>query len=262
MERAPPAMRAARLQPYLETGPPQEQRSVLETGALEEAKRDCERMSGEAMDRRKVWEPSVYYSLGKESFHFAGHDISIRESMDTYGALIWPGAVALCQFLENNQQQASLVDKAVLEIGAGTGLLSIVASLLGAWVTATDLPDILSNLTFNLTRNTRGRARYTPQVAALTWGQHLDRDFPRNGCRYDYILAADVVYHHECLEELLATIRHFCHPGSTTTLLWANKIRFQSDLWFIEHLKSSYNTKMICELPQQEVKIYQATAKE
>lgn len=40
-------------------------------------------------------------------------------------------AVALCQFLENNQQQVKLMDKAVLEIGAGTGLLSIVASLLG-----------------------------------------------------------------------------------------------------------------------------------
>lgn len=40
-------------------------------------------------------------------------------------------AIALCQFLENNQQQMSLMDKAVLEIGAGTGLLSVVASLLG-----------------------------------------------------------------------------------------------------------------------------------
>lgn len=40
-------------------------------------------------------------------------------------------AIALCQFLENNQQQMCLMDKAVLEIGAGTGLLSIVASLLG-----------------------------------------------------------------------------------------------------------------------------------
>lgn len=39
--------------------------------------------------------------------------------------------MALCHFLENNQQQMSLVDKAVLEIGAGTGLLSVVASLLG-----------------------------------------------------------------------------------------------------------------------------------
>lgn len=40
-------------------------------------------------------------------------------------------AIALCQFLENNQQEVNLMDKAVLEIGAGTGLLSIVASLLG-----------------------------------------------------------------------------------------------------------------------------------
>lgn len=48
-------------------------------------------MAGEALDRRNIWEPSVYFKQGKESFCFAGHDISIRESMDTYGALIWPG---------------------------------------------------------------------------------------------------------------------------------------------------------------------------
>lgn len=48
-------------------------------------------MAGEALDRRNIWEPSVYYALGKETFYFAGHDISIRESIDTYGALIWPG---------------------------------------------------------------------------------------------------------------------------------------------------------------------------
>lgn len=60
-------------------------------------------MAGEALDRRNIWEPSVYYALGKESFYFAGHDISIRESMDTYGALIWPGVrhastVCICTF--------------------------------------------------------------------------------------------------------------------------------------------------------------------
>ncbi|XP_054470887.1 S-adenosylmethionine-dependent methyltransferase domain-containing protein [Anoplopoma fimbria] len=219
-------------------------------------------MAGEALDRRNIWEPSVYYALGNETFYIAGHDISIRESMDTFGALIWPGAIALSQFLENNQTQMNLMDKAVLEIGAGTGLLSIVASLLGAWVTATDLPDILSNLTFNLLRNTKGRSRYTPQVAALTWGQDMGRDFPYPSFHYDYVLAADVVYPHGCLEELLETMRHFCRPGSQTTLLWANKIRFQSDLGFTECFKSSFNTTLVLELPEQEVRIYKATAKE
>uniref|UniRef100_A0A3P9NWS4 Methyltransferase 21C, AARS1 lysine b n=1 Tax=Poecilia reticulata TaxID=8081 RepID=A0A3P9NWS4_POERE len=115
-------------------------------------------------------------------------------------------AIALCQFLENNQQQMNLMDKAVLELGAGTGLLSIVTSLLGAWVTATDLPDILSNLSFNLRRNTKGRSRYIPQVAALSWGQELERDFPFPSYRYDYVLAADVVYHHDFLEELSSRV--------------------------------------------------------
>uniref|UniRef100_A0A667ZDJ1 Methyltransferase 21C, AARS1 lysine b n=1 Tax=Myripristis murdjan TaxID=586833 RepID=A0A667ZDJ1_9TELE len=219
-------------------------------------------MAGEALGRRNLWEPSVYYALGQESFFFAGHDISIRESLDNYGALVWPGVMALCQFLENNQQQMNLMDKAVLEIGAGTGLLSIVATLLGAWVTATDLPDILSNLTFNLLRNTKGRCRYKPQVVSLTWGQHLERDFPCTSCHYDYVLAADVVYHHDYLEDLLATMRHFCRPGSRTTLLWANKVRFQSDLRFTETFKSSFKSTLVCELPQEEVRIYKATARE
>uniref|UniRef100_UPI0037E792FF S-adenosylmethionine-dependent methyltransferase domain-containing protein n=1 Tax=Semicossyphus pulcher TaxID=241346 RepID=UPI0037E792FF len=240
----------------------QDGKQKMEQGSTDEALTEQKAMAGEALDRRNIWEPSVYYALGKESFYFAGHDISIRESMDTYGALIWPGAIALCQFLENNQQQVNLMDKAVLELGAGTGLLSVVASLLGAWVTATDLPDILSNLTFNLLRNTKGRSRYTPQVAGLTWGQDLERDFPHPSYQYDYVLAADVVYPHDCLEELLETMRYFCQPGSGTTLLWANKIRFQSDLRFAESLKSSFNATLLTELPQQEVRIYKATAKE
>lgn len=138
----------------------------------------------------------------------------------------------------------------------------VLSSSPGAWVTATDLPDILSNLTFNLLRNTKSRSLYTPQVAALTWGQDLGRDFPSSSYHYDYVLAADVVYHHDFLEELLETMRHFCQPGSRTTLLWANKIRFQSDLRFTESFKSIFNTTLLAEFPEQEVSIYKATAKE
>ncbi|XP_038145615.1 protein-lysine methyltransferase METTL21C-like [Cyprinodon tularosa] len=228
----------------------------------DQALQDQDMMRREGLDRRNIWEPSVFYALGKESFNFAGHEINIRESMDSYGALIWPGGIALSQFLENNQQQINLMDKAVLELGAGTGLVSIVASLLGAWVTATDLPDILSNLSFNLRQNTKGRSRYIPQVAALSWGQGLERNFPFPSYHYDYVLAADVVYHHNFLEELLTTMLHFCRPGSGTTLLWANKIRFQSDLQFIECFKSRFNTTLLAELPQENVWIYKATSRE
>lgn len=42
-------------------------------------------------------------------------------------------ALVLCYFLETNVKLCNMVDKNVIEIGAGTGLVSIVASLLGKW---------------------------------------------------------------------------------------------------------------------------------
>ncbi|XP_048094697.1 S-adenosylmethionine-dependent methyltransferase domain-containing protein [Alosa alosa] len=203
--------------------------------------------------KKKAWEPS------NETFSFAGQEICIKESVDSFGALTWPGAPALCEYLENNPEQIDLRDKAVLEIGAGTGLVSIVACLLGAWVTATDLPGILDNLRYNLSRNTRGRCRYTPQVAALVWGHNLQRTFPSSIFHYDYVLAADVVYHHDCLDELLVTMEHFCRPG--TTLIWSNKVRFETDHRFTERFKNAFDTTVLAEIPQEQIKIYKATFK-
>lgn len=125
-------------------------------------------------------------------------------------------------------------------------------------MTATDLPEVLGNLRCNLSRNTRGRCRYTPQVAELSWGYELDKTFPHSVYRYDYILAADVVYHHDLLAELLVTMRHFCQPG--TTLIWANKTRFDSDLVFVENFKKTFNTTLLAD--NGEVKIYSATMKD
>ncbi|XP_052004322.1 putative methyltransferase-like protein 21E [Xyrauchen texanus] len=97
---------------------------------IEEENLEGKHMQEEALNRRNAWESSVFYSLGKETFFFTGQEISIRETLDSFGAVIWPGAVALCRYLEKNRKQVNLLDKAVLELGSGTGLVSIVASLL------------------------------------------------------------------------------------------------------------------------------------
>lgn len=39
--------------------------------------------------------------------------------------------MVLCHFLETNQDKYRLADKNVIELGAGTGLVTIVSSLLG-----------------------------------------------------------------------------------------------------------------------------------
>ncbi|KAL7852739.1 hypothetical protein SRHO_G00185240 [Serrasalmus rhombeus] len=231
-----------------------EQEKYIDEKVRESA--DCLETNGQLAYRR-AWEPNMYYMPGKEIHYFLGHKITIEESIDSYGAMIWPAAVALCKFLETpaGQQQINLLDKSVLEIGAGTGLLSVAATLLGARLTATDLPGILSNLRFNLNRNTRSVRRHEPNVMELSWGHMLEETFPQCSYHYDYVLAADVVYHHGFLDELLVTMYHFCQPG--TTIIWANKIRYPSDLVFVENFKKTFNATLIAEL--DEVQIYSAT---
>ncbi|XP_054627194.1 protein-lysine methyltransferase METTL21C-like [Dunckerocampus dactyliophorus] len=203
-------------------------------------------------DRTPAWVPSINSSFGKDVYHYTGQDIVIHESIDSFGAVMWPAALALCSFLDNNRHRVDLQGKKVLELGAGTGLVSIVASLLGAAVTATDLPEVLSNLRSNVMRNTTGRCRFTPTVVALPWGGDMEHTFPTSTHRFDYVLAADVVYHHDFLFELLATMKHFCQPG--TTLIWANKVRLESDLTFTEKFKEAFKTSLLDE--DEEMKIY------
>lgn len=110
-------------------------------------------------DRTPAWVPSIKTTFGNDIYHYAGHDIVIHESIDCFGAVMWPGvstfecmppqvdtavtqmchstsacvlqALALCHFLDTNRQVVNMQGKEVLELGAGTGLVTIVASLLG-----------------------------------------------------------------------------------------------------------------------------------
>uniref|UniRef100_A0A671NN18 Uncharacterized protein n=1 Tax=Sinocyclocheilus anshuiensis TaxID=1608454 RepID=A0A671NN18_9TELE len=147
-------------------------------------------------------------------------------------------AVALCRYLEKNREQVDLLDKAVLELGAGTGLVSIVASLLGT------LHFFLLYL-FVITIYFHLQVFYTIFTSRcelpLFWGQDVKH----------------VIYHHNFLDYLLITMQYFCKPG--TTLLWVNKMRFQSDLRFIENFKNVFNVTLLEEIPQEEIRIYQVT---
>lgn len=204
------------------------------------------------------WTVSVISSFGKDTYHYVGTDINIyecidfEESVDPYGTVLWPGALALCSFLENNRDLVNLEDKEVLELGSGIGLVAIVASLLGAKVTATDLPNVLGNLQANVMRNTRGRSKHLPQICPLTWSFDIGRIYPSHLHQFDFVLAADVVYHHKYLDELLATMSHFCHPR--TTIIWSNKIRIVTDIQFTEKFKKEFNTTVLAE--DGDMKIY------
>ncbi|XP_034017848.1 protein-lysine methyltransferase METTL21C-like [Thalassophryne amazonica] len=140
----------------------------------------------------------------------------------------------------------------------GDDVIGHVSASSGASVTATDLPELLGNLRANVMRNTRGRCRYTPQVEELTWSYDLEYSHPTSTHHYDYVLATDVVYHHNYLDELLATMKHFCQPG--TTVIWANKYRLDDDLTFMENFKKAFHAILVAE--DGDIKIFMGSHRE
>lgn len=130
---------------------------------------------------------------------------------------------------------------------------------LGAQVTATDMPDVLGNLQYNLLKNTLNCTAHLPEVKELVWGEGLEQNFPKSTFYYDYILASDVVYHHYFLDKLLATMVYLCQPG--TVMLWANKFRFSTDYEFLDKFKQVFDTTFLAEFPESSVKIFKGTLK-
>ncbi|NP_001002361.2 methyltransferase like 21e [Danio rerio] len=205
---------------------------------------------------KRHFRPSLIKTEAWEGYEFADKEIKITESTDCYGAVLWPSAMVLCHFLDSHRDQYNLLDKKIIELGAGTGLVTIVTSLLGAQVTSTDLPDVLANLRHNVNRNTRGRCRHEPQVTELIWGQQLEERFPRYTCQYDYILAADVVYGHPYLQELLETFIHLC--SDHTVILWAMRFRLDPENRFVHTFQEHFHLEELYDLPSLSIKLYRA----
>ncbi|XP_067298415.1 methyltransferase like 21e [Pseudorasbora parva] len=224
---------------------------------------DQENNEGEAADAelaaaimKRHFRPSLIRTEAWEGFMFADIEIKIKESTDCYGAVLWPSAMVLCHFLDTHREEFDLVDKNIIELGAGTGLVTIVTSILGARVTSTDLPDVLGNLRHNVMRNTRGRCRHEPRITELSWGKELEENFPRATCRYDYIMAADVVYSHPYLQELMETFMHL--SSENTVILWAMRFRLDPENRFVDAFKKHFDLKELYDLPSLRIKLYSA----
>ncbi|XP_078657479.1 protein N-lysine methyltransferase METTL21A-like [Branchiostoma floridae x Branchiostoma belcheri] len=210
-------------------------------------------MSALRLDPKKKY---VWRGCGvpEEAFSFCGRDVVIQESFGGGGeaAIIWPAAIIMGRYLEANKD--SVVDRNVIELGAGTGLTGIVASLLGAKVTLTDTKEALESTSINVGRNTKN-VRHAPRVQQLRWGADLHM-YPESD-HYDYILGADIIYIEDTFPDLLRTLRHLCDRD--TVILLASKIRYPRDERFYSMLRQEYDVRVVKEDREEEVKIYKAT---
>jgi predicted nicotinamide N-methyase len=159
------------------------------------------------------------------------------------GSVLWSGSVILAEYIRTSGIAAG---DSVLELGAGLGLVSIVASCLGASVVATDGDEaILPVLQRNALRNLD--SSHVPlNVRQLWWG---DAPAARALGSFDMIVGSDLVYGSDSVvgpvareasfAALLCTMWLLSDDGTTLVLAYRERKSierlFFSKLW--EHFE-------------------------
>ena len=120
---------------------------------------------------------------------------------------VWKASALLSKLLIEQKFDLNVKEKLVLELGAGTGLVSIVAGLLGAQVISSDYPSpsIIQTLEKNLKTNLKPGF----QVVGHAWGGEQLRAL---SLQYDYIFMADTLWIKDQHENLLSDLWDLIKP--------------------------------------------------
>ena len=137
---------------------------------------------------------------------------SLLASSGTTGYRTWEAALFLGAYLSSTGGRSLVAGQNVIELGAGTGFLSILCAkhLRARHVLSTDgSREVLSDLQTNLNLNalTKGQSI---QASILLWGQTLINDaadFGKSSMYYNLAIGADITYDVESIPSLIATLR-------------------------------------------------------
>ena len=141
----------------------------------------------------------------------AGRSVRVQECKTNSweGGAVWPPALLLAEYLDT-QRLVDLTACRVLELGAGCGVVGLVASRLGAKsVTLTDLAVALPTLSHNVGMN--AECRFVT-VCELDWRTQSAVE------SHDLIIASECIYDADMAEPLLRTM-HRASAAETVGLL-------------------------------------------
>mmetsp|Transcript_27720 Transcript_27720/g.38716 ORF Transcript_27720/g.38716 Transcript_27720/m.38716 type:complete len:245 (+) Transcript_27720:254-988(+) len=129
-------------------------------------------------------------------------------------------SVVLGKYLEHsfekNQEMKGIIGSKILELGSGTGLVSIAAACLGAQVWATDLEYSLENLRTNARRNSEA----IQNAGGILRVEELDWKNPKKSAKnipfsdLDFVLASDVIWVEWLIQPLVQTLDYILSSSS------------------------------------------------
>ncbi|XP_071977148.1 protein N-lysine methyltransferase METTL21A isoform X3 [Engystomops pustulosus] len=172
------------------------------------------------------------------TYTFSNHTIRIKQDWKELGvaAVVWDAAVVLCMYLEAGG--VNLQGRSVIELGAGTGLVGIVAALLGGDVTVTDRDMAMEFLKSNVYDNLPKELEHRMSVKPLNWGVGLENYSP-----FDVILGADIIYLEETFQDLLKTLIHL--SSEHTVILLSCRLRYQRDHNFLDMMRKHFTVDQV-----------------
>mmetsp|Transcript_51332 Transcript_51332/g.166432 ORF Transcript_51332/g.166432 Transcript_51332/m.166432 type:complete len:443 (+) Transcript_51332:71-1399(+) len=153
---------------------------------------------------------------------FNGRDIVIRqhqrrqeEKVGT-GGVLWESAIVLADYVGRNKTKFAWQGKRVLELGAGTGLVTIALAMEGADVVLTDgNPKVVEGAG----RNVEGAGRLSGSVRLETFDWNSPEDLARMQALgpWDAIVGSDLVYPGNAGRKCVAS-NETTHPADETLL--------------------------------------------
>ncbi|OCH84344.1 hypothetical protein OBBRIDRAFT_821920 [Obba rivulosa] len=138
-------------------------------------------------------------------------DIRLVGSHPLWGHYLWNAARAFATYLDHHPELYR--GRAVLELGAGGGLPSLVAAKNGAQLAVvTDYPDasLMDNLNYNVQRNIPPEVAPRVRVEGYIWGKpvshllEIQHDATESD-GYDLIIMSDLIFNHSQHDALLRT---------------------------------------------------------
>ncbi|KAL3793532.1 hypothetical protein HJC23_007272 [Cyclotella cryptica] len=174
-----------------------------------------------------------FFAFDPERFPYAGTTLVIKEMQNVShsgndggtGLNVWDGAVLIARYLEKRPE--IVMNKKVLELGAGCGLVGIAASKLGAKeVVMTDLQYALPLMRENVEQNKSSEDHQNISCQECDWfspptlNQLFQSSNDGKSEMYpDVIIVADCVWLYPLVAPLLRTLKAYSSNPSTTVLI-------------------------------------------